>query len=93
MFVITMSEQRVARAEVHRGHAEGAEPSHVGPAVLRPGLLADGRHEGRGRRVVQPGSSTAGGVLHLKVESGEDAAQVLLGLGDAPVWSEPVVRR
>src|SRR5699024_8715081 len=72
-----VGEQRIARSEVHRRHAEGAEPRDVGPAELRGRREPQCVDELLGDRTVEARAGAFGRIGDDEVKSGEEFAQEL----------------
>ena len=91
MLATRVSQRRVARAEIDRGHAEAVEPGHIGPAELGARLAAHGRGKRRGCRAAESGPGAANGVCHRDLPACEDLTHVIGGLFRRPVGRESVV--
>src|SRR3954452_4793451 len=89
--LLLVRQHRVARPEVHRGHAQCAEPCHIRPAELRVDRPPDSRDEVPGGRSVQARQGSGRAVGDPHVVPVEEGAEVGLGLGLAAIGREPVV--
>src|SRR5262245_11320766 len=92
MLLTTVREAGVAWAIVDRGHPEGGEPRHIGPAEFRPGGSLDGGDKRCRGGTVEARHRARHGIDDLHVEGAEQLLHCCDRLIDGAAWGKAIVQ-